>query len=91
MVLPDITDNLQSIKYESSLVCITYFIQSSIDVHSLEQEKEKLEASILRRSKLLENSNYVQKAPQNIVDLDRAKLQEEKEKLANIKEQLKKA
>ena len=32
--------------------------------------------------KLLANENYVAKAPKNIVDMDREKLKEEKEKLA---------
>ena len=41
-----------------------------------------LKASIARREKLLANENYVAKAPKNIVDMDREKLKEEKEKLA---------
>ncbi len=41
-----------------------------------------LKSSIARREKLLANENYVAKAPKNIVDMDREKLKEEKEKLA---------
>ena len=41
-----------------------------------------LKSSIARREKLLSNENYVAKAPKNIVDMDREKLKEEKEKLA---------
>ena len=46
------------------------------------EEINKLKASIERREKLLANSNYVSKAPANIVEADRKKLLEEKEKLA---------
>ena len=45
---------------------------------------EVLRASIARREKLLSNENYVKKAPQNIVDMDRQKLAEEKKKLAEL-------
>ena len=45
---------------------------------------EGLRASIARREKLLSNENYVKKAPQNIVDMDRQKLEEEKKKLAEL-------
>ena len=45
---------------------------------------EVLRASIARREKLLSNENYVKKAPQNIVDMDRQKLVEEKKKLAEL-------
>ena len=43
-----------------------------------------LTASISRREKLLSNENYVNKAPQNIVELDRQKLEEEKKKLEEL-------
>ena len=50
-----------------------------------EDEIKKLEESISRREKLLSNENYVNKAPANIVELDRKKLAEEKEKLEILK------
>ena len=40
-----------------------------------------MKQSIERREKLLSNENYVNKAPQNIVELDRKKLEEEKDRL----------
>ena len=43
-----------------------------------------LEASIKRREKLLANENYVNKAPANIVENDRKKLEEEKKKLEEL-------
>ena len=49
------------------------------------QQIKLLEASIERRKKLLANENYVNKAPANIVELDRKKLAEEEEKLNELK------
>ena len=58
---------------------------------NLEQEKEnllkdktKLENSISRREKLLSNVNYVNKAPQNIVEEERNSLKKEQEQLESI-------
>ena len=51
-------------------------------------EIEKLQASITKRQKLLSNENYLNKAPQNVVELDRQKLKEEQDKLEKLKEQL---
>ena len=56
-----------------------------------EEEKEarenliaNLKQSIDRREKLLSNENYVNKAPANIVEMDRQKLEEEKNKLKEL-------
>ncbi len=43
-----------------------------------------LKSSIERREKLLSNENYVNKAPANIVEMDRQKLEEEKNKLKEL-------
>jgi valyl-tRNA synthetase len=43
-----------------------------------------LKFSIERREKLLSNENYVNKAPSNIVEMDRQKLEEEKNKLKEL-------
>ena len=43
-----------------------------------------LQDSIARREKLLSNENYVNKAPKNIVELDKQKLEEEKKKLEEL-------
>ncbi len=45
---------------------------------------EQLKMSIQRREKLLSNENYVKKAPKNIVDMDKQKLEEEKKKLEEL-------
>ena len=49
-----------------------------------EKQISDLKASILRREKLLSNENYVNKAPANIVEADRLKLEEEKKKLEEL-------
>ena len=78
----EITDMLSS-NYQSKNIDITYYYQGSNEDESKKiKEINKLKVSIERREKLLANSNYVSKAPANIVEADRKKLLEEKEKLA---------
>lgn len=87
----DDPDNTVSCNYKSANINITYFFErEEVDTKALEEEIIKLEQSIKRREGLLANENYVNKAPANIVELDRKKLSEEKEKLAYLKEQLQK-
>ena len=68
-------------------------VKAQIFFEKIETETEKLakeaqikmlKDSISRREKLLSNENYVNKAPANIVELDRQKLSEEKKKLASL-------
>ena len=81
LVNSEITDMLNS-NYQSKNIDITYYYQGSKEDESKKiEEINKLKASIERREKLLANSNYVNKAPANIVEADRKKLLEEKEKL----------
>ena len=49
-----------------------------------ENQIKLLQDSISRREKLLSNENYVNKAPEKIVQLDREKLKEEKKKLEEL-------
>lgn len=80
--------DLDSINYKSNNIDITYLYETEkFDSDLLEIEIKKLEESIARRKKLLENENYVNKAPKNIVELDKNKLKEEEERLKNLKEQ----
>ena len=69
-------------------------VKAQIFFEKIETEAEKtakkaqiklLEESIARREKLLANDNYVKKAPEKIVELDRKKLEEEKKKLEELK------
>lgn len=82
----DDPDNMISSNYKSKYIDITYFFEKEeIDEKAKEEEIKKLQQSIERRKKLLSNENYVNKAPTNIVELDRKKLVEEEEKLELLK------
>lgn len=76
---------IKSYKVFSKRVKATIFfekMETEADKALKETQIATLKASIARREKLLANENYVAKAPKNIVDMDRQKLQEEKDKLA---------
>ena len=76
---------IKSYKVFSKRVKATIFfekMETEADKALKETQIVALKASIARREKLLANENYVAKAPKNIVDMDREKLKEEKEKLA---------
>ena len=59
-------------------------IETEADKAAKEAQIQLLKSSIERREKLLSNSNYVKKAPKNIVEMDRQKLEEEKKKLEEL-------
>ena len=59
-------------------------VETEADKLSKKAQIKALELSIERREKLLANENYVNKAPKNIVDMDRNKLEEEKRKLEEL-------
>ncbi len=88
IIIKEALNDYQSINYKSSLIDITYFFKNEVNKEELEENIKKLKASIERRKKLLSNENYVNKAPKNIVDLDREKLKEEEAKLKLLEEQL---
>lgn len=72
---------LTKYNYKSKYIDINYYEENKENDSNKIEEIKKLKQSIERRGKLLSNENYVNKAPQNIVELDRKKLEEEKEKL----------
>ena len=88
LIVKEPLEDYQSINYKSSLIDITYFFKNEVNKEELEENIKKLKDSIERRKKLLSNENYVNKAPKNIVDLDREKLKEEEAKLKLLEEQL---
>lgn len=61
---------------------------SKEELEKFENEKIKLEASIERRKKLLGNSNYVNKAPSNIVETEKLNLEKEELELKLLIEKL---
>ena len=79
--------NIKSYKVLSKYIKATiYFEKEETDEERLLKEKEidSLKSSIERREKLLSNENYVNKAPSNIVEMDRVKLSEEKKRLEEL-------
>ena len=72
--------------FSNRISATIYFerIETEEEKHLKEKEIELLKSSIMRREKLLANENYVNKAPSNIVEMDRIKLEEEKKKLSDL-------
>ncbi len=78
---------MNAYKVFSNRVKVTIFFEHIETVAEQESKKlliEGLKASIARREKLLSNENYVNKAPAKIVEMDRKKLEEEKQKLEEL-------
>ena len=74
-----------NVKYQDYDLDICYEIVLSEEDMALKQKQiESLKQSIERRKKLLANVNYVNKAPQALVEKERKTLAEEEEKLENI-------
>ena len=59
------------------------------EIKELEKEKDKLQNSINRRTNLLNNENYVNKAPKNLVENEKKTLEKEKKDLEIIIKKLK--
>ena len=72
--------------FSNRISATIYFerIETEEEKQLKEKEIELLKSSIMRREKLLANENYVNKAPSNIVEMDRIKLEEEKKKLSDL-------
>ena len=78
---------IKAYKVFSSRVKATIFfekVETEADKLAKETQVKILTESITRREKLLLNENYVNKAPAKIVELDRQKLAEEKQKLIEL-------
>lgn len=70
--------------YKSYGVSVHYDKNIDGEADTLKKRIDDLTSSIERRKNLLANENYVNKAPKEIVEKDRAKLQEELEELAKL-------
>jgi valyl-tRNA synthetase len=78
---------IKAYKVFSNRIKATIFfekVESEAERIAKNTQIELLKASIKRREGLLANENYVNKAPANIVELDRKKLEEEKKKLEEL-------
>ena len=60
------------------------------EIARLESEKKKLEAEVQRGEKMLSNPNFVSKAPQSKVELEKKKLEDYRLKYLAVKEKLEK-
>ena len=74
--------NKISIISDNKDITINYYINENVIDNT--KEIEELKLSIERRKKLLSNEGYVNKAPKNIVEEERLKLEEELIKLNNL-------
>ena len=83
------TKILVSINDITSYICYDNNINKEEVLKELTKKKESLEASIKRRENLLNNENYVNKAPSNIVLKERLDLQKEKDMLENVLKEIK--
>ena len=63
---------------------MTIYFEKEVDMELVNKEIETLKSNIERREKLLSNPGYVNKAPKNLVDSEREKLEIEKNKLEEL-------
>ena len=85
----ELTGNLEvTLDKYKLVICYDDSKQKGEELENLTKEKESLEASIARRSKLLSNENYVAKAPEAIVNQERESLAQEEAKLKVVLDRL---
>ena len=85
MIIQESAKNKINVKYQDYDLDIYYEIVLSKEDLDLKQKQiESLKQSIERRKKLLANVNYVNKAPQELVEKERKTLAEEEEKLKSM-------
>lgn len=84
-------NTLASINFNVKKDVFTIYYEKANSKEELEKlllEKEKLENSIKRRTNLLANVNYVNKAPSNIVETEKLNLEKEKVELKLLIEKI---
>lgn len=84
-------NTLASINFNVKKDVFTIYYEKTNSKEELEKlllEKEKLENSIKRRTNLLANVNYVNKAPSNIVETEKLNLEKEKVELKLLIEKI---
>ena len=86
----DVNGNAETIKVDNLEVIIIYDNSKNLEQEKefLQKEKDMLESSIARREKLLSNENYLNKAPENIVNGEKEALAKEQLRLNIIKNKL---
>ena len=85
MIIQESAKNKINVKYQDYDLDIYYeVVLSKEDLELKQKQIESLKQSIERRKKLLANVNYVNKAPQELVEKERKTLAEEEEKLKSM-------
>ena len=81
-----ITDKLNMTSYDVSVYdySMTIYFEKEENMELINKEIELLKSNIERRSKLLSNTSYVNKAPEKLVNEERTKLELEKNKLEEL-------
>jgi len=70
------------------LIPIADLIDQQAEINRLSKEIEKLEKDLQKSQQKLDNPNYIKKAPQEIVDKERDRMQSLDSKLSKLKKQL---
>ena len=81
--------NIKSYVVEDNAYKVTIYFEkkeTEEDIALKNKQIESLKQSIARRKKLLANENYVQKAPQKLVEEEKEKLKAEEKELANLEQ-----
>ena len=81
--IKDISDNLETMVSKKD-------IDIKPIIQRLNKQKEKMQKEILKFENKLKNKNFLEKAPQNIVEQTKKELNEAKNKLSKIEEELRK-
>ncbi|MBR1413063.1 MAG: valine--tRNA ligase [Bacilli bacterium] len=86
LLVDSIGNDFVGVKTDNYVVMFNYDRSANLEAEKefKEKEIERLKSSIERRQKLLANENYVNKAPANIVEMDRQKLAEEQQQLEEL-------
>ena len=82
-------ENINSYDVNEYNYSISIFYQKEENIELIKKEMDTLRSNIERREKLLSNPGYVNKAPENLVAMERDKLEIEKNKLKELEEKYK--
>ena len=82
-------ENINSYDVNEYNYSISIFYQKEENIELIKKEMDTLRSNIERREKLLSNPGYVNKAPENLVAIERDKLEIEKNKLKELEEKYK--
>ena len=82
-------ENINSYDINEYNYSMSIFYQKEENLELIKKEMDTLRSNIERREKLLSNPGYVNKAPENLVAMERDKLEIEKNKLKELEEKYK--